>query len=40
VLYGSFVNGYDFIGFPKAKAWLSRCLERPAAKRARAQREG
>jgi glutathione S-transferase len=40
VLYGSFVNGYDFTAFPKAKAWLSRCLERPAAKRARAQREG
>jgi glutathione S-transferase len=40
VLYGSFVNGYDFANFPKAKAWLSRCLERPAAKRARAQREG
>jgi len=40
VLYGSFVNGYDFSAFPKVKAWLARCLERPAAKRARAQREG
>jgi len=40
VLYGSFVNGYDFTSFPRVKAWLSRCLERPAAKRARAQREG
>lgn len=40
VLYGSFINGYDYAAFPKVKAWLARCLERPAAKRARAQREG
>jgi glutathione S-transferase len=40
VLYGAFMNGYDFAAFPKVKAWLARCLERPAAKRARAQREG
>jgi glutathione S-transferase len=40
VLYGVFMNGYDFARFPKVKAWLTRCLERPAAKRARAQREG
>jgi glutathione S-transferase len=40
VLYPPAMNGYDFTAFPKAKAWLSRCLERPAAKRARAQREG
>jgi glutathione S-transferase len=40
VLYGAFMNGYDFVAFPKVKAWLARCLERPAAKRARAQREG
>jgi glutathione S-transferase len=40
VLYGAFMNGYDFSAFPKTKAWLARCLERPAAKRARAQREG
>jgi glutathione S-transferase len=40
VLYGAFMNGYDFVAFPQVKAWLARCLERPAAKRARAQREG
>jgi glutathione S-transferase len=40
VLYGAFMNGYDFTAFPKVKAWLALCLERPAAKRARAQREG
>ncbi|MFM7419356.1 MAG: glutathione S-transferase family protein [Alphaproteobacteria bacterium] len=40
VLYPPSMNGYDFAAFPKAKAWLARCLERPAAKRARAQREG
>ncbi|MFM7303142.1 MAG: glutathione S-transferase family protein [Alphaproteobacteria bacterium] len=40
VLYPPSMNGYDFAAFPKVKAWLARCLERPAAKRARAQREG
>ncbi|MBR0674010.1 glutathione S-transferase family protein [Neoroseomonas soli] len=40
VLYGAWLNGYDLAPFPKVKAWLDTCLNRPAAKRARAQREG
>lgn len=40
VLYGAWLNGYDLAPFPKVKAWLDACLNRPAAKRARAQREG
>ncbi len=40
VLYGPWANGYDLKPYPHVKAWLDVCLERPAAKRARAQREG
>ena len=40
VLYGSWMNGYDYGPFPKVKAWLDACLTRPAALRARRQREG
>ena len=40
VLYSCWFNGFDFGPFPKVKAWLDRVLNRPAAKRARAQREG
>lgn len=40
VLYSCWLNGFDFGPFPKVKAWLDTVLNRPAAKRARAQREG
>lgn len=40
VLYGAWLNGYDLTPFPKVKAWLDTCLTRPAALRARRQREG
>lgn len=40
VLYGSRLNGYDYARFPKVMAWLDTCLARPAALRARKQREG
>lgn len=40
VLYGSWLNGYDYGPFPKVKAWLDASLTRPAALRARQQREG
>lgn len=40
VIYGAWLNGFDFAPFPKVKAWLDTVLNRPAAKRARAQREG
>lgn len=40
VLYGSWMNGYDYGPFPRVKAWLDACLTRPAALRARRQREG
>lgn len=40
VLYGSRLNGYDYAPFPKVQAWLDACLARPAALRARRQREG
>ena len=40
VLYGSWLNGYDYAPFPKVKAYLDACLTRPAALRARKQREG
>lgn len=40
VLYGAWLNGFDLSSFPKVKAWLDACFNRPAAKRARAQREG
>ena len=40
VLYGSWLNGYDYTRFPKVKAWLDACLTRPKALAARRQREG
>lgn len=40
VLYGAWMNGFDFGPFPKVKAWLDACLNRPAALKARRQREG
>jgi glutathione S-transferase len=40
VLYGAWANRFDFGGHPKAKAWLERCLNRPAALAARKLREG
>jgi glutathione S-transferase len=40
VLYGSWFNGFDYGPFPKAKAWLDACMNRPAALRARKLREG
>jgi glutathione S-transferase len=39
VLYGAWFNKFDLAAFPKVKAWLERCLSRPAAMRARAMRE-
>ena len=39
VAYGSWFNGYDFSAQPVVKAWLERCLTRPAALRARRLRE-
>lgn len=40
VLYAPWANTYDLGRFPKVKAWLDACLTRPAALRARQQREG
>lgn len=40
VLYGAWLNGFDLSAFPKVKAWMDNVMNRPAAKRARAQREG
>ena len=40
VVYGAWLNGFDLSPFPKVKAWLDTVFERPAAKRARAKREG
>ncbi|WP_270936550.1 glutathione S-transferase family protein [Falsiroseomonas oryzae] len=40
VLYGSWLNGMDYAGFPRTKAWLDACFGRPAALVARKQREG
>ena len=40
VLYAPWANAYDLVPFPKVKAWLDTCLTRPAALRARKQREG
>ena len=40
VLYAPWANKYDLAPFPKVKAWLDTCLTRPAALRARKQREG
>ncbi len=39
VLYAAWRNGFDLSAHPRAKAWLDRCLERPAARAARATRE-
>ncbi|TQF77101.1 glutathione S-transferase family protein [Elioraea sp. Yellowstone] len=39
VLYTAWFNGFDLAPFPKAKAWLDRCLNRPAVLRARNMRE-
>lgn len=40
VLYGSWLNGFDYGPFPKVKGWLDLCLTRPAALAARKLREG
>lgn len=40
VLYAPWLNGYDIAPFPRVQAWLDACLTRPAALRARRQREG
>ena len=40
VLYGTWLNGFDYGPFPKVKGWLDTCLNRPAALKARKQREG
>ncbi|MBR0684139.1 glutathione S-transferase family protein [Roseomonas eburnea] len=40
VLYAARANGYDLARFPKVVAWIDACLDRPAARRARALREG
>jgi glutathione S-transferase len=39
VAYSAWFNKWDFTAFPRVKAWLETCLERPAAKRARNMRE-
>lgn len=39
VLYTAWFNKFDMAAFPKVRAWLERCLTRPAAMRARALRE-
>lgn len=39
VLYSAWANGFDLAPFPRTKAWLDRCLNRPAAQRARNMRE-
>jgi glutathione S-transferase len=39
VAYSAWFNKWDLSAFPKVKAWLETCLERPAAKRARNMRE-
>lgn len=39
VAYTAWFNKWDFAAFPKVKAWLDTCLERPAARRARNMRE-
>lgn len=39
VLYTAWFNKFDLSGFPRVAAWLERCVNRPAAKRARALRE-
>ncbi len=39
VMYGLWFNGFDLSAYPAVKTWLDTCLNRPAAKRARALRE-
>ncbi|WPB84187.1 glutathione S-transferase family protein [Sediminicoccus rosea] len=39
VLYGAWANKFDLGGHTRVKAWLERCLHRPAALAARALRE-
>jgi glutathione S-transferase len=39
VLYGAWANRFDWTGHTRVKAWLDRCLARPAAEKARALRE-
>lgn len=39
VLYSAWANKFDLSGLPRVTAWLERCVNRPAAKRARALRE-
>lgn len=39
VLYSAWANKFDLASYPRVKAWLDRCLARPAAMRARAMRE-
>jgi glutathione S-transferase len=39
VLYGAWANRFDLSGHTRVKAWLDRCLNRPAALAARALRE-
>jgi glutathione S-transferase len=40
VLYSVRVMSFDLSGFPHLDAWLTRCLDRPAAKHARSLRGG
>lgn len=40
VLYGAWMNGYNFTATPRTRAWIDGCLTRPAALRARRLREG
>ena len=40
VLYGSWFKGYDLSAVPWVKAWMERCMTRPAALAARRLREG
>jgi len=40
VLYGSWLNGFDYGRFPRTKAWLDACMNRPGALTARRLREG
>lgn len=40
VLYGAWANKLDMTATPRVQAWLDACFDRPAALKARAQREG
>lgn len=39
VLYGAWFNKFDLSGVPRVKAWIERCMNRPAALKARGMRE-